>query len=420
MKIRQLYRSKFGKDTIWLLFGQVAAMSSGLFLNLFIGYKYGTAALGTFNQSLAYYLIFSSLFALGLNNTLVKKISEKSRNQNEENKLFTTNLLITFIVSSLLSFVLIVVVHFFPGFISSAELVKVLPAMFMALPLFCINKNFAAYYSGNRKQKNVAFQRIYRWTGLATLFYAGIVYHYSIELLMYSFLLVEGTMVILNILINIKHFDFNISSKLIRENIRFGMGSYISEITSTFNNSIDIILVAYFLSDQEAGQYSFIAFFVRTLYVFPGILMQNVSPIISRHWKRKAIEELNIKLRKVRYINLIVLTLQVLLLLGLYKIVILQLNGGFETTYEAFLIALAGTFVFAQISWGGSILIMTERLKANFYRTLLVLILNIIVCSLFTYTLDFTGSVVAISTNALLSFLLLRTFVYQKTGVRLI
>ena len=115
MKIRQLYRSKFGKDTIWLLFGQVAAMSSGLFLNLFIGYKYGTAALGTFNQSLAYYLIFSSLFALGLNNTLVKKISEKSRNQNEENKLFTTNLLITFIVSSLLSFVLIVVVHFLSG-----------------------------------------------------------------------------------------------------------------------------------------------------------------------------------------------------------------------------------------------------------------------------------------------------------------
>ena len=198
------------------------------------------------------------------------------------------------------------------------------------------------------------------------------------------------------------------------------MGSYISEITSTFNSSIDIILVAYFLTEQEAGQYSFIAFFVRTLYVFPGILSQNISPIISNHWMRKTIDKLNIKLAKVRSINLIVLTVQLIALLVFYKLVILYLKEGFETTYMAFLIAIAGTFLFAQISWGGSILIMTERLKANFQRTLIVLLLNITVCSIFTSTMGFMGSVTAISVNAILSFLLLKTFVYKKTGVRLI
>lgn len=395
-------------------------MGSGLFLNLFISYQYGTASLGVFNQSLAFYLIFSTLFALGLNNTLVKKISEKSRSQVEENRLFTANLLMTFAITCLLSIVLIGLVLLFPDVLSSDALVQILPIMFLALPFFCINKNFAAYYSGNRMQKSVAFQRILRWGGLAILFYFGSYTDYPIEVLMYSFLLIEGIIALLNIAKNTKHFDFCISSALIKESFRFGMGSFISEVTSSFNSSIDIILVAYFLTEQEAGQYSFIAFFVRTLYVFPGILMQNVSPIISRHWIKKTIEELNQKLRKVRSINVIVLTLQFLLLLFLYRFVIKYIKDGFETTYMAFLIALTGTFVFAQISWGGSILIMTERLKANFYRTLIVLVLNAIVCSLLTYTFGFIGSVAAISTNALLSFLLLRTFVYRKTGVRLI
>ena len=420
MNRKRLIISKFGIDTLWLLLGQSSAMGAGLFLNLFIGYKYGTASLGIFNQSLAYYLILSTLFALGLNNTLIKKVSEKSRNNADENKLFTTNILVTLLVSASLSSLVIIVIRFSPNLLASVQLQNTLPVMLMALPFFSINKNFGAYYNGNRKQKSVAFQRIYRWAGPALLFFAGSLYQYSIDELMLSFLIVEGTLTLINITQNIKHFNFSISTKLIRESITFGMGSYISEITSTFNSSIDIILVAYFLTEQEAGQYSFIAFFVRTLYVFPGILSQNISPIISNHWMRKTIDKLNIKLAKVRSINLIVLTVQLIALLVFYKLVILYLKEGFETTYMAFLIAIAGTFLFAQISWGGSILIMTERLKANFQRTLIVLLLNITVCSIFTSTMGFMGSVTAISVNAILSFLLLKTFVYKKTGVRLI
>ncbi|MFT5822590.1 MAG: O-antigen/teichoic acid export membrane protein [Crocinitomix sp.] len=162
------------------------------------------------------------------------------------------------------------------------------------------------------------------------------------------------------------------------------------------------------------------AFFVRTLYVFPGILMQNVTPHISYHWKKNEINILNGKLKKVRNINLIVLLFQFLMLLAIYKFVILHITVGFESTYGAFFIATIGTLIFAQISWGGSVLVMTEKLKANFQRTLIVLILNITVCTLFTSSLGFIGSVSAISFNAVLSFLLLRRFVYRQTGLQLI
>lgn len=420
MKKQRLFKSKFGIDTLWLLLGQSSAMGAGLFLNLFIGFKYGTASLGIFNQSLAYYLILSTLFALGLNNTLIKKISEKSRNENEENKLFTANIILTFLISSVLSVILIIVIGITPNLLSSDQLIITLPIILLALPFFSINKNFGAYYNGNRKQKSVAFLRIYRWTGLATLFLFGGLFQFSIETLMYSFLFIEGTLAAINILRNVQNFNFRFPSKLVVESISFGMGSYISEITSIFNSSIDIILVAYFLSENEAGQYSFIAFFVRTLYVFPGILSQNISPIISYHWMKKTISKLNNKLIKVRTVNLIVLIIQLIALLIFYKLIILYLKEDFETTYIAFLIAISGTFVFAQISWGGSILIMAEKLRANFHRTLLVLILNVTICTIFTSSLGFIGSVTAISVNAITSFLLLKSFVYKKTGVRLI
>lgn len=420
MNIQQFFISKFGKDTLWLILGQTIAMGSALFLNLFIGFKYGTALLGVFNQSLAYYVILSILFAMGLNNTLIKKLSEKSKNGNEEDKIFTANIITTLSISSSLSLFVMLIIYFYPNLLASDNLVKTLPIMLLALPLFCINKNFGAYYSGNRKQRNVAFQKIYRWGGLAIMFYIGGAYEYSINDLMASFICVEGTLAFLNIILNVKHFNFRISSKMIKDSIQFGMGSYVSEITSTFNSSIDIILVAYFLSDQEAGQYSFIAFIVRTLYIFPGILMQNISPIISHHWVKKTISELNSKLKNIRQINLIVLTFQFLALLVFYNLVILEIKDGFENTFGSFVIAMLGTFLFAQISWGGSILIMTDKLKANFYRTLIVLILNIIICSLFTYTFGFMGGMLAISINAFLSFFLLKNFVRRKTGVRLL
>ncbi|NRA11559.1 MAG: oligosaccharide flippase family protein [Crocinitomicaceae bacterium] len=76
MKFKQIFISKFSQDTIWLAIAQVAVISSGLFINIFLGNQIGIENLGLFHQSLAFYLILSTLFALGLNNSLIKKVSE--------------------------------------------------------------------------------------------------------------------------------------------------------------------------------------------------------------------------------------------------------------------------------------------------------------------------------------------------------
>ncbi|MCJ8292488.1 MAG: oligosaccharide flippase family protein [Crocinitomicaceae bacterium] len=411
---------KFTKDTIWLIGAQVVVMGSALFINLLIGYEYGTASLGIFNQAFSFYIIFSTLFSLGLNNSLIKKIAEKTRNLQQENRLFTVNISTTFIFSLLFSLLLKVITVQFPQLFSSAELVDALHIQIFALPLFSINRTFGAYYSGNRRQMDFALQRIFRWFGIATSMYIGASQGLELTFLMYSFVFIEGLIFIFNGIKNRRHFDFHFNLELVRENLSFGMGSYISEITSVFNSSIDIILVAYFLTQEDAGKYSFIVFFIRTLYVFPGIIMQNISPIVSRYWATNMITKLNDKLKKLRVINIIVLSVQLLMLLGLYKFVIMNVKQGFENTYTGFLIACVGTFMFAQISWGGSILIMTNKLRLNFYRTLSVLAINVLLLSVLTYNLGFNGSVIAISANGLVSFLLLKSFVYRQTGIRLI
>ncbi len=419
MKIHQLKKSKFGKDTIWLIFGQFVAMGAGFTLNVYIGYRFDMNSLGLFNQSLAIYLILAILFSLGLNNTLLKKISEKKQDINHEGRLFTNNLLITIVASTSLSAIFMFTILKFPNLLPSDELASTLPSMFLALPLFCVNKNFAALYSGKRDQKKYALQRVFRWSILVVVFLAGDLANSPIQPLMFAFLFIEAILVVINSILCRKYFNFNISIHIIQSSLYFGLGSYISEITSTVNRYADVVIVAYFLTGEEAGQYSFVAYFVRTLYIFPGVVMQNISPIVSHHWQRKTIADLNQKLRKVRSVNIIVLTLQLGALILLFRILI-EMQEGFESSFGGFLIALVGTFLFAQIYWGGSVLIMTERLRANFYRTVLILVANVTICVLGSYTMGFIGSSIALSMSALISFLLLRSFVQRKTGIQLI
>ena len=77
--IQEIVKTRFAKDTIWLIAAQAVLMASGLGINLIIGRGNGAEYLGIFNQSLALYSILSTLFAFGLNNQITKEISDGSK-----------------------------------------------------------------------------------------------------------------------------------------------------------------------------------------------------------------------------------------------------------------------------------------------------------------------------------------------------
>ncbi len=418
MRIKELLQSKFSKDTIWLMLAQGLTLLSGFFITIHISLHYGIQELGYFHQSLAFYMILMTLFGFGLNNTLIKKTAVQSSKLIDEARYLATTLSVTFVINLSLSSICLLFLNLNEGLLSSPELTQLVKINLLALPFFGLNKNFGAYYSGQRNQRKVAVIRSVRWILLAGSVLLCSILNYPLEVLMYAFLITETILLSYNLLSNSTIFKFRPSLKLAKEVVLFGLGSYISEITSIVNASADVIIIGYLLSAEDAGNYSFIIYFVKTIYIFPGILMQNVSPIISNHWARNSIPELNKKLSELRNINSTILTVQLIGLTMLFIVLNLWFRNN-TIVILPFCISIIGSYFFALISWGGSILIMTGKLRANFYRTLLVLVISILSIFLFTSLFGFIGSAIAISLNGIASFFLLRTFIHQNTGIKL-
>lgn len=417
--LKMLLGSKFSKDTVWLLTAQIVLFVCGFFLNFIIVFKSGTAGLGLFNKAMAFYTIASIFFALGLNNTLTKKIAEKNKTLKEENTLFTSNIFFTFLVSVLLSAGFIFLNKIATDILVIESISQAIIIPFFALPFFNVNKNFMAFYSGKRNQKKVATERILRWLLLLGFVVVAVLFEQSIEVVLYCFLFSEGCLFLYNIYSVRKNIDFNFTKVQVKENFAFGLKTYISEIVSVMNANIDIIVVSFFLSLEEVGIYSFIVFFVKTLAVFPGLIMQNINPIVSEFWTKGNVQELKEKIRKIKKVNFYVVGAQFLGLLLAYKIVTSFIKQEFEDTYIYFIICLTGYLFFALVYWSGGMLIMMGKNKENNIRTLLVLVVCVAMQLILTYSYGLLGASLAMFVGSILNYFLLKIMINKtfKTAI---
>jgi O-antigen/teichoic acid export membrane protein len=412
--IQEIAKTRFAKDTIWLIAAQAVLMASGLGINLIIGSGNGAESLGIFNQSLALYSILSTLFAFGLNNQITKEISDGSKSKNQQQNMLLTSLILTGAISGSLSFLVISASLITPQVFSSPELAGVVYIPMFALPFFNLNKNIGAYYTGLRNQKRFAMQRIVRWVVMIGWVCCCQIQNAPIHFFLWCFPVSEGLVFLMNAiellpLLRIKP-DFSST----RENMKFGLKSYVAEIISVLNASLDVILIGYFLTNAETGIYSFIVYFAKTLYIFPGIMMQNFSPIVSKTWATGKLDELKSRMHSIRRMNRIVVSLQLIALLIVYPIVTLFIKQEFNSTFSLFLISVVGAYIFSLISWSGSMLIMTNKLNENIARTLLIILLSA-TCTLgLTNIFGLTGSCIAYCVNGIIAFFATRQFIHSS------
>ena len=416
-KINKILQSRFSRDTVWLIAAQAVLMISGFGVNLVVGKVQGADELGIFNQALAIYTILSTLFAFGLNNTITKKVAEGHRSVEENQEILASNLVVTACISGALSLLVSFLAINKPAFFSSSELAEVVYIPMIALPFFNINKNFGAYFTGLRLQKRFAQQRIIRWTIIILFVCGAIAAEQHIKTTLWCFFAAEFTVFCINIFQLRRRVAFRINRKTITENLKFGMKTYVAELISVLNSSLDIILIGYLLNNAETGIYSFIIYFAKTLYIFPGIMMQNLSPIVSKTWASRQFEELKTKMRAIKKVNRIVVSIQLVLLLIAYPVITYFIKQEFKDTLHLFALAIAGAYVFSLISWSGSMLIMTNKLNENIARTFMIIILSASCTLAFTYAFGLHGSCIAYTINGLISFFATSYFI--KSSLKL-
>jgi stage V sporulation protein B len=413
-----LKNKKFTVDTLWLISSQAVLIISGFLVNLIIGYHYGAATLGVFNQVLGFYLILSTFISLGINNCLIQKISSGLPQQYKG--IFSSNFAITTVSAFLFSAAILVVSHSFPSVFSSPELAKALFIATLSLPFFNWNKNFMAFATGTRNQKVFSNVRSLRWliiigfVATVTLMSADPIWLY------YSFLAAEVILFVFCFAMFSHLLTFNFNALDIKNNLSFGLKSFFAESFSILNDKLDLIIIGYLISSTEVGVYSFFIFFAKSLYIFPGILQQNINPLIGKHWAEQKMEELSKNLKNIRMINLLVVLVQAVAILVFYKVLTDYYQPEFAGSLGYLALSMAGIIPFALISWGGSILVMTGKLKENILRTVLLLAFSVVSTLVLTYNFGLQGAVWAVMANGLFGFLLLFGFVKIKTGIRLV
>lgn len=421
--IKKISESKFSKDTIWLIGSQGILLVSGLLVNLLIGKKLGASELGIFNQVLGYYLIFSTIFSLGLNNSIIKKISALQQNEHtfeNEKKLMSSNFFLTLIFSTLFTGIIILIILIFPQLISSKELADALIIPFLSLPLFNLNKNFMAYYSGKRMQKQFSIVRSLRWILIIGFITCCIYLNLNVKSILYSFLFSELILVCYSTIQLRKIFVSNFTKSHLKENFSFGFKSFSAELFAIFNDKFDILIIGYFLTNSEVGIYSFYIFFAKSLYIFPGIIQQNINPIISKHHSENNLLDLQNKFYKIRKVNLLILLIQTISVLIVYILIIHFFKAEFKNSLHLLIIAMIGIFPSALISWSGSILVMIGKLRENIIRTFSIMIISLSLTIFFSYFYGLLGATIAVSLGSIISFVMMNSFVRRLVGLKIV
>lgn len=414
----QLKKDKFTGDTVWLVLSQIVLISSGLLVNLIIGYQFGADTLGVFNQILGFYLILSTFFSLGINNAIIQKIASSEKRYYSD--IFSSNLAITTVSTLFFSTLTIGVASFYPPVFSSSDLAKGLIIAAFSLPFFNWNKNFMAYCTGVRNQKLFSNIRSVRW--LMIIGVIGLIAIYSDDpgLLYWSFIVSEVFIFIFFLFKFQELISFGFEKSEVFNNLVFGLKSFTAELFSIMNDKLDLIIIGYLISSTEVGVYSFLIFFAKSLYIFPGILQQNINPIIGKHWVEQRMDELKKLLKGIRMANLIVVVIQALSILVFYKLLTDYYMVEFQGSLSYLAFSMIGVIPLAFIAWGGGILVMTGRLNSNIQRTLFLLIFTILSTLVLVNHFGLQGAVWALVLNGLFGFLLLFGFVKRETGIKLV
>lgn len=415
--VQKILDSKFSRDTIWLIGAQFSVLLVGFCLNYGVEGHYGLEELGYFTQTTSYYLIFSNLFALGLNNTTIKRVAENTNYPEKQRRIFSQNLILSILISIGLSLVVLLFLMLFPKVFSSDILVELLSIQMIGVPFFSANKQFAAFYSGQRMQKQFAIQRLIRWLGIGILLFMILLLDYPLFYVIIAFVIVEIILFIYNFLLNWSSLSVQFAWDEIKRNLSFGLKSYVAEILAVFNSNVDIILLGYLLTSRDLGIYSFMIFFVKALYIFPGIIMQNVNPLISSLWESKQIDELQRKIRSITKVNTGIAVLQFAGVVGAYYVIISLFKKSMAGSEYYFMLGAAGALIFSLVSWSGSMLVMSGKLRANFNRTLTILLVSTTSILVFSYYWGLFGASLAIGVNGILNFVVMRQMIKKEMGI---
>jgi O-antigen/teichoic acid export membrane protein len=373
--------------------------------------------------------LISSIFDLGLDNAMIRYIAIYRSRKRQTNSIrslviFCTSLVgITGILGALL---VLVMAPFLAKLVHKPDAAPLLQIMAPLIPLLCMQTVWTGGLQGLKEfKKRVFIQRFLVPLLLLLLMIVALIFFRNTAGVAALALLSAMISALINL-----NFLFRAVSRIsdpgdekyeVRTWLSFALPNFLTTIVNTMLDSIDTLLLAFFVSNAQIGQYT--AAIKISLFILLPLTSLNIvfTPTIAELYARKAHQKLASMFKVVTKWT-ITFSLPIFGTVTLFSVPLLELSGKSFTAAWPLLIALAtGYMISAATGSVGYMLLMTGHQKFSLFNSVATIILNIVLGIILTPRYGAMGT--AISTGLAISvingirllevYLVLKMFPYR-------
>lgn len=426
------------KKSSYVFAGKIIGIIFGLIMNLVIARLYGAELYGRFIYIYTFISFFPSLTSLGLRNGLIYFIPKYTTNNDKEKR--NTLISNSFILTSLLSVVVIILISLNSDFISTnllnnSELSPLIKIMSPLIILLTLNTISQGVFRGKMEIKDFIIGKdllmpSIKLVVVTVLYFLGlrieglILGYYIGFIVLVVYYLVK---IILNN--NIKFKDVKLKNRnLIYTTFKFSIPVFLKGFIAFFVNKTDTFMIGYFMQDASVGIYN-IALRIGTMSGFILTAFNTTfAPMISNLYEQNRLDKLE-SLYKVITKWILAVNLIFFSMIILFSEEILFVFGKeFVVGSFALIFISIGQIANVVVGPAGYINTMTGKPKYELYNNFIVLILNIILNYILIPVYGIGGAAVASAisvgtVNFLRLFLVyrdLKIHPYNKDYIKLI
>ena len=377
--------------------------------NIVIQRALGVGFFGLYSASLSLVTLISSIFDMGLDNAMIRYIAIYQGRKQRTNSIRSLVIFCTSLVgfTGLLGALLVLVLApSLARLIHKPEATPVLQILSPLIPLLCMQTVWTGGLQGLKEFKRRVFIQRFLVPLLLLLLMTGALIFWR-NITGVAVLALLST--IISTMINL-YFLFRAVARIsdrgeekyeVRTWLGFALPNFLTTIVNTMLDSIDTLLLAFFVSNAQIGQYA--AAIKISLFISLPLTSLNIvfMPTIADLFAKKEHGRLAAMFKIVTKWT-ITLSLPIFVISTLFSVPLLALSGKSFTGAWPLLIALStGYMISAATGSVGFMLLMTGHQKYSLFNSAATIILNIVLGLILTPRYGAMGT--AISTGIAVS-----------------